>query len=112
MDDYLEIQRVGRRQSAPSSGGGNTFLDLIANPFVAAVCAHCRLWPDQCISDLSSFKKMPFGHLSVLHLVLLPCLRLSSPYSVLDILSSMLRRSNMQMQNMLLLRLIKGYFHG
>lgn len=47
MSELLEIQPLGRRQDASSGstgGGGNTtFLDLIANPFVAAVRSGCSL---------------------------------------------------------------------
>jgi hypothetical protein len=41
MDAFLQPHNLGRRQDAPSgntgSSGGGTFLDLISNPFQAAV---------------------------------------------------------------------------
>lgn len=43
MDDFHGTKLLGQRQDAspsgPGSGGSNTFLELIANPFVAAVCS-------------------------------------------------------------------------
>lgn len=118
MDDFLTLQLLGRRQDASSgstgNGGSKAFLDLIANPFVAAVSFKVSLlyWAYHFMSDLFSSKKVPSGRRLVLPLVPLPFSHSSSHSSVLDIPSSMLRRSSMPTPSMRLLQSRKVSSHG
>lgn len=114
MHGFYGIESLERRQDASpgslGSGESNTFLELIANPFVAAVCFSSQ--SSERIANLRSFKQTRSGLLSVPRLAPLFFLPLSSPSFVLDTLSSTLQRSNMQTQSMRLRPLRKEFSHG
>jgi hypothetical protein len=65
MDAVREAQRLRSRQNpTPSStenGGSNIFLDLLSNPFIAAVSVSFSI-PDSVRTNILSFKQMPSGH--------------------------------------------------